>query len=116
MEELIARGFCARNYAHEIHLQTRSHATHEALGDFYEDIVPALDRLAECYQGCCGVLHRFPIVRPDQTTPIREWLRNEAKWIEGACGKVCRGRPALENLVQEVLAIYWRALDRLGRE
>lgn len=115
MEELIARGFCARNYAHEIHLQTRKFATHSALGDFYEGVVPALDSLAECYQGRFGVLERFRDCRPDRTHHIRDWLRVEADWICENCDALAKGDPAIGNLIQDVLSIYYQTIDRLGR-
>jgi hypothetical protein len=115
MEELIARGFCARSYAHEIHLQTRKFAVHEALGAFYEDVVPALDRLAEAYQGRFGVLERFRDCRPDRTQHIRDWLRVESDWICENAAALGNGDPAIENLVQDVLAVYYLAIDRLGR-
>ena len=47
----------SRNQAHTFHLLTTSFATHKALQDYYENIVPLLDGWAEAYMGKYG---RFP--------------------------------------------------------
>ena len=42
--------------AHFLHLSTKSYAEHKALGGYYEDILDATDKYAECYQGHFGVI------------------------------------------------------------
>jgi hypothetical protein len=41
---------------HFLHLSTKSYAEHKALGGYYEDILDATDKYAECYQGHFGVI------------------------------------------------------------
>lgn len=56
LDTLVQTLFAARTQAHRLHLLTASLAQHEALQEFYEDIVPLIDRLAEAAQGKYGLL------------------------------------------------------------
>lgn len=51
IEELIARVFGTRNAAHLAHWKEASGYRHETLAAFYGDVLDALDKLVEAYQG-----------------------------------------------------------------
>jgi hypothetical protein len=46
----------SRDIAHLAHLNTKSFASHNALDGYYNGIIPLIDDLIECYQGCYGLL------------------------------------------------------------
>ena len=50
--EFVGILFHSATITHFMHLQTDSYAEHKALGHYYEDIVEAVDSLAEAIQGC----------------------------------------------------------------
>jgi hypothetical protein len=65
--QLVALLFCAREYTHRKHLSIRgegSYAIHEALGEFYDELVPVIDSLTEMYQGrnhCIVTIPSLPV-------------------------------------------------------
>ena len=116
MEQLIARIFAARSFAHEIHLQTYSHAEHEATQAFYEGVVGLADDLAETYQGASGKpLSPLPPVSQPKADSLAAYLRTEANWIAANRNAIAGGYTAVENQIDEVLALYYQTLDRLRR-
>ena len=63
MREMVTMFFCVANIAHVAHLNTRSFAAHEALGDFYSFANGFKDRLIEYMigQGYVGQIITNPI-------------------------------------------------------
>lgn len=59
VNELVSVLFQSRLQAHIFHLRTKSYANHIALDDYYSDIVPLLDRLAETCNGHHGLMEYF---------------------------------------------------------
>lgn len=51
--------FCSRTQAHIFHLQTKSFAAHNALGEYYSKIVELTDSLVETYQGKYGIVKGY---------------------------------------------------------
>lgn len=50
----------AATTAHLLHLQTRSYATHVAIGAFYEELPDLVDAVVEAYQGKYGLIESYP--------------------------------------------------------
>ena len=73
IKDLITKSFKARNTAHANHWTTNSYAQHKALGNFYQDLIDALDKYVEAYQGTFGQLEWVP----DQVDDIIKTLREE---------------------------------------
>ena len=74
--QFIAESMAVRTAAHLAHLTTRSYAAHQALGRFYEVLVPLIDRYAEAHMGENNVT-TFPSVKPPTGTPeeiLRDYL------------------------------------------
>lgn len=107
--ELIKRSFKARNTAHSNHWTTNSFAQHEALGDFYEDLIKVLDKYVEAYQGVLGQLKDSP----DKVENIAEFLIEEMRWLGSNREKVCQGIPTLENIYDEMIAVYMKTLYKI---
>jgi len=112
IEELIGKTFATRDAAHREHFRTPSYAQHAALGDFYTEVVDAVDTLVETYQGMFGLVGDFT-VEPVSPDDIIAHLRDEADWIEVNRDTIAGGSNAVANLVDGVTAIYLKALYKL---
>lgn len=109
IDKLISRVFKDRSAAHAEHWTTNSFSEHEALGDFYEDVIGALDKYVEAYQGVFGQMSKAP----EQVPNIIDHLREELMWLIENRSKVTKNVPALENLLDELTAVYMKALYKL---
>lgn len=112
IEQLIPRVFAARDMAHKAHWKTGSYAQHMALGDFYEEVIPAIDAIVEAYQGMFG------LVEPDDKAELpkdatAESLRSEVEWIEANRQLISSGVDAIGNLVDSLTGIYLKAIYKL---
>lgn len=112
--ELLAVLFLSRDIAHREHLRTKSFAQHQALGSFYEDIVDAADSLAEACQGRHGLIDDIPLLDIEMTGPIDDVLESHMQMVEKLRYKALgKDDTPLQNLVDEVVVTYLRALYKL---
>jgi hypothetical protein len=115
IEELISRVFYARNVAHFEHWTANgvgAYARHKALGNFYEDVIEALDSLVEAYQGAYELIG--PVRAPKtKATDIMLILVEDADWIEKNHEKICKGNRAVANLIDGVTGVYLTATYKL---
>lgn len=114
IEELVGRVFAARNIAHLQHFTTRSYAQHMALGEFYEDVISALDELVECYQGQFDVIGDVEVPMPD-VEDVTAYLRDESDWIEANCEEIAADSQSIANLVDNLVSVYTRTVYKLER-
>lgn len=114
IEELIQKVFCTRNCAHVAHWQTKSYAQHKALGNFYEEVIDALDKLVEAHMGAAGaVVSSFEIPATKPVKNILTHLSDEANWINEHREHIASEIPALENIVDEITAVYLKTIYKL---
>lgn len=106
--EIVGVMFMSRTYAHMAHLKTGSFAKHKALNKFYDAVVDMADKLAEAGQGEWGKLDipYVPMIG-DVTDPISAISEHWDK-IENL-GEGC-DKPYIENIVQEIEALYKKTL------
>jgi hypothetical protein len=113
---LIATLFLSRDVAHREHLKTTSYAAHMALGDFYDEVVDLADSLAEAYQGRFGIIENIPYLSDTMQGDITDKLAAYLKVVEHiryeAVGKE---ESALQNIVDEVVALFLSTLYKLRR-
>lgn len=109
IKDLITKSFKARNTAHANHWTTNSFSQHEALGEFYEDLIGVLDKYVEAYQGTFGQLEQAP----DQVDDIAKFLRKDMLWLNANRKEIARGVPALENILDEMVAVYMKTLYKV---
>ena len=110
---LIAILFLSREIAHREHLRTRSYAQHMALGDFYDSIVDAADAIAEAYQGRRGLIDEIPFLQP-ATGDIIDALERQLAAIEKIrYTAVPKEDTAIQNLIDEAVALHLSALYKL---
>lgn len=115
IEQLIARVFHTRNVAHWSHWRATgegSFAKHSDLGDFYDDVIDALDPLVEAYQGAYDLVGTIPA--PDSKGgDILELLQNDAEWIEEHHEEICKGNRAIANLIDTLTGTYLSTIYKL---
>ncbi len=113
MEELIAHIFMARNAAHIAHWRTDSYSQHKALSKFYEGIVGKIDNLVEASMGATGMIGAVPEMKINAETDILDMLKDEVVWIEKNKPDCCKKISALENIVDEIVALYLQTIYKL---
>lgn len=115
IEELIARVFYARNVAHFEHWRANGvggYARHQALGEFYDKVVDALDTLVETYQGAFELVGTVPAPKT-KAEDILMILVEDAEWIEKNHERICKGNRAVANLIDGVTGVYLTAAYKL---
>lgn len=113
IEELAGRVFTARDVAHREHWRTGSFAAHMALGDFYDDVIEAVDSLVEAYQGEFGKIGPFD-ARMDKMVPdIVKHLKADLAWIADNRDEIADENSSIENEIDSLLAVYQTAIYKL---
>lgn len=112
IEQLIARVFHTRNVSHWSHWRTKSYAEHQALGDFYDSVIDALDPIVEAYQGVNDLVGNIPA--PDSKGgDILSLLQDDAEWIEAHHEDMCGGNRAIANLIDGLTDKYLSTIYKL---
>lgn len=115
IEQLIARVFHTRNVAHWSHWRAKgegSYAQHQALGEFYDGVIDALDPLVEAYQGAYDLVGSIPPA-DSKASNILKLLEDDAAWIEENHESICQGNRAVANLIDSLTAVYLSAIYKL---
>ena len=113
MEQLIAHIFMIRNATHIAHWKTDSYARHKALGKFYESVIDLLDNLVEASMGAVGVVGDITEMKHDSKKDILDTLKDEVVWISKNKPECCKNIAALENIVDEIVALYLQTIYKL---
>lgn len=119
--ELVERVFCSRNYSHFSHWKTKSYAEHIALGDFYNDVIEAIDSFVEKYQAAFGLVNFMKEEKDDKGEKEEEafdgdilaHLQDDVKWINKNRSQICREVASLENYLDEVVGVYLQTIYKL---
>lgn len=110
IEKLVQRAFKLRNSTHFAHWAAQgegSFARHEALGEFYEELIAQLDKYVESHQGAFGLAVTAP------TEDVVDAMRKDMLWITEHRSEIARGVPALENILDELVGLHLRTLYKL---
>ena len=114
IEELVKKVFCTRNCVHLSHWRTKSYAQHKALGSFYDKIIDLTDKLVEANMGAAGkVIDEFEIPAAKPAKDILKHLSEEVAWIDENRSEIASSIPALENIVDEITALYLSTIYKL---
>jgi len=114
IEELIHRAFRSRNATHLAHWRTKSYAEHKALGKFYDDIIDLIDKLVEAHMGAAGnVIGEIEIPALPPVKNILKHLSEEVNWIDEHRSEIADEISALENIVDEIAALYLSTIYKL---
>lgn len=98
--EMFMRGRSAATAAHVAHLMTPSYASHTALNDFYEGIIPLIDKFAETFIGRYGKLENFPNVKEPSTDGLTI-LGNYTMWIDKN-RELISDLSEIQNIIDEI--------------
>ena len=114
IEQLVSRVFYTRNAAHLAHWKTKSYAQHVALGAFYDGLVDNIDSIVEAYQGFYDLIATVP-PKPGEMLPkdIISHISEECDWIDTNRSKIAQDTPALENIIDNLSALYMSTLYKL---
>lgn len=113
INELIEKVFTTRNLVHFAHWNTSSYASHQALGELYEEIVDQVDDLVETYQGEFGLLKNLETCEAKLDGDIISCIQSDADWVKANRSGIANGSAAIENLVDGVSAAYNKTLYKL---
>ena len=97
--------------AHLLHLQTDSFAKHEALGEYYDEIIDLVDEYAEAFMGKYGQLKTFPEDFHLSEEPV-EYLNSIKDFIEQSREHLPQDTE-LMNLVDEIADLVNTTLYKL---
>lgn len=113
-KEFIGMLFLARDFAHATHLSTRSYAVHMALNSFYHEVIERADDFAEAYQGEYGLIGALTIPKMTKKGSIVAFLSDQLDEIKAGRYGICDEKnTALQNIVDEVIALYLSTLYKL---
>lgn len=114
--DFIAMLFAVRDYAHRQHLAVSgpgSFAAHEALQKFYEPLVDLIDELVETCQGRHGLMINIPTVDLGSEAKPVDTIRATVGWLEEHRAEAFGEDSALQNIVDEIVALHLRTIYRL---
>jgi hypothetical protein len=97
--------------AHFMHLQSKSYSAHKALGNYYEDILSAVDKWAETYQGHHGLIDEYPSTFHLVKEPVN-YMKELIDFVDDM-GEALPDDPDLENIRQEIRSLIATTLYKL---
>ena len=98
--EFIAALLHSGTVAHFMHLSTKSLSVHEALNDYYHEIIDLVDEYAEAAMGRYEQIEKWPEEFHSATDPL-EYLVNLKTFVEEARKQLPQDSE-LQNLVDEI--------------
>jgi hypothetical protein len=108
MRSVIDLTFADADAAHRAHLATDSHSQHLALGEFYEAVREAADAFVEASIG-------LDLAPPDANADMLAQLEESYVELIENRDEACMRNPVLENLHDEIGAVYLKAIYKLKR-
>lgn len=98
----VSHTFAVRTAAHLAHLTSTSYAQHMALGEFYEGVIPLIDKFAEVYTGYEQEIPRYPRVATldydDPLELVEDYLTLTRQEMKGSA----KNSQALLNILAEI--------------
>jgi hypothetical protein len=82
------------------------------LGRFYDDVIEAVDKLVEAYQGAFSLIGNIPAPKVTERDVLK-LLEADADWIEEHREDICKGNRAVGNLVDGVTDTYLTTIYKL---
>ncbi len=109
VEKLIEKVFHARDAAHSEHWKTNSYARHQALGEYYDEVVDTLDKFIEAYQGTFGIIGDVA----GQEKDVAKMIHDDIIWLNENRARLAKNVPALENILDELTSLHMKTLYKL---
>lgn len=111
--------FESREMAHVYHLQVKgdqgSYATHEALGDYYEEILEILDDTIEVYQGQYGLVDGYEVIDTKDTKAKDSLIYFEelAEYIKHSKKCILNEDTHIHSLIDDIMALIYKTIYKL---
>lgn len=84
-----------------------------ALEGFYTDVIDPLDDLVEDYQAAFGKVGKVKFQSFESEDDCLDCLKDTVKWIKSNRDGICKKVTALENILDEISAVYLKAIYKL---
>jgi hypothetical protein len=117
--QFFSKLFESREMAHIYHLQVKgdqgSYATHEALGDYYEEIVEILDDTIEVYQGQYGLVDGYDVIDTTDTKskePLA-YFEELAEYIKHGKKCISDEDTHIHSLIDDIMALIYKTIYKL---
>ena len=111
--------FEVRQVSHIFHLQVQgdmgSGWQHEALGEFYNEILEFTDDLIETYQGQYGIVEGYEIIDSSITSETKslDYLKENVEFIKKERKAISAEDTHLHNIVDEIIALFYKTIYKL---
>jgi DNA-binding ferritin-like protein len=119
VSKFFSKLFESKEMAHVYHLQVKgdqgSFAKHEALGDYYEDIVDMIDELIEVYQGQYDLIENYDIIDTKNTInkEPQEYFKEIGDFIMEEKKCISEKDTHLHSLIDDVVCLVYKTLYKL---
>ena len=117
IEELISRTFALRNAAQLAHWRAKgpgSYAKHETLGALYDGVISKLDDIIEAYQGMTGKpVGVVKLTAQDTQRDCLAMIEADCAWITENREEIAEDNPAIENMLDDLCALYLKTTYKL---
>lgn len=111
--------FEARQMAHIFHLQVKAEMgsgwEHDALNDFYDNLLEFVDDLIETYQGQYGIVEGYDVIDSSATGQMKslEYLKQTVDFIRSERKCIKDEDTHLHNVIDEVVALFYKTIYKL---
>lgn len=114
INEMVEKVFTTRNLVHFAHWNTKSFASHMALGELYDAIVEEVDDIVEKYQGEFGLLEGLECCDCESPKDIVVQIQSDSDWIKTNRIKIANGSNTILNLLDGLTGTYNKILYKLN--
>jgi DNA-binding ferritin-like protein len=111
--------FESREMAHVYHLQVRgdegSFARHEALDEYYEEVLEIIDDVIEVYQGQYGIVENYDVIDTSGTKskePV-DYFEELAEYVKHARKCITNEDTHTHSLLDDIVVLIYKTLYRL---
>lgn len=111
VEGLVQKLFESRQVAHNAHLKTKSYAQHNALGEYYNEVLELTDNFVETYQGQYGLLSNYEKLNIESPSSIEEYMDDAVKIF--MAGRENLKDSHLMNILDEIIALTYKTIYKL---
>lgn len=111
--------FEARQMAHIFHLQVKAEMgsgwEHDALNDFYDEILEFVDELIETYQGQYGIVEGYETIDPSATSQMKslEYLKQTVDFIRAERKSFKEEDTHLHSVIDDIVCLFYKTIYKL---
>jgi hypothetical protein len=105
--EFVSILFHSRTQSHIFHLKTTSYSVHKALDNYYNSIIPLVDKFIEAYQGKYGRIPSY------SNYPLQNDPKKVVTYFKGLINKIQKFKindSYLRNIVDEIYALLYSTM------